>query len=254
MQLFDSHLHLDDAAFEADRDAVVARARAAGVVGMVSVGTGVVSSRAAIGLAEKYPEVFATVAIHPLDAHAATDDAMEALRMLAAHPKVVAIGETGLDFSRPDPPREVQREAFGRHIHLSRDLGLPLIIHCREAYEEVLGILQAAQVTNVIMHAFAGSVPIADTCVANGYAISLAGPVTFRNARVTADVARTVPLGNLLVETDAPGLAPEPFRGRRNEPGYLVHTVARIAALRDLPPDDVAHVTTQNARHIYGMR
>ncbi len=254
MQLFDSHLHLDDAAFEADRDAVVARARAAGVVGMVSVGTGVVSSRAAIGLAEKYPEVFATVAIHPLDAHAATDDAMEALRMLAAHPKVVAIGETGLDFSRPDPPREAQREAFGRHIILSRDLGLPLIIHCREAYEDVMGILQEEQVQNVIMHAFAGSVPIADACVASGYAISLAGPVTFKNARVTADVARTVPLGSLLVETDAPGLAPEPFRGRRNEPGYLVHSVARIAALRDLPPDDVAHVTTQNARHIYRVR
>ncbi len=251
MLLFDSHLHLDDAAFAADRDAVLARARTAGVIGLVTVGTSVRSSHAAIDLAGVYPEVYATVAIHPQEAHTATDDAMHALHTLATHPKVVAIGETGLDFSRPDPPRDVQREAFRRHIHLSRELGLPLIIHCRAPHDELFEMLQGALVPSVVMHAFSGSVDFAVACVAAGYAISLAGPVTFHNARATADVARTVPLERLLVETDAPGLAPEPVRGRRNEPAHLMYTVARIAALRDLPPDEVARATSQNAQRVY---
>lgn len=220
---------------------------------MVTVGTGVRSSRAAMSLAEVYPEVYATAAIHPQDAASATEDAMQNLRELADHPKVVAIGETGLDYAHPDPPRDVQRDAFDRHIRLSQDLRLPLIIHCREAFEDVLAILEGKEISTVIMHAFSGSAAIAEVCVARGYAISLAGPVTFRNARATAEVARTVPLESLLVETDAPALAPVPFRGRRNEPAYLVHTIAHIAALRGQTAEVIARVTTQNALRVYGV-
>ncbi len=253
MKLFDSHLHLDDAAFAADRDAVIARARAADVAGMVTIGTSVASSRAAIRLAEAYPEIYASVAIHPQDSAAATDDAMDELRTLAAHRKVVAIGETGLDYAHPDPPRNAQRNAFDRHIRLSRELRLPLIIHCRDAYDDVLAILQEAKVPTVVMHAFSGSRALADACVARGYTISLAGPVTFRNAGASAEVGRAVPLEFLLVETDAPGLAPVPHRGRRNEPAYLIHTVTRIAALRGVPPEDVAQATTKSARRVFGV-
>ncbi len=253
MRLFDSHLHLDDDAFDIDREAVIARARGAGIVGMVTVGTGIASSRAAIALADQYPEIYAAVAIHPQEASAATDEAMEAIRILAAHPKVVAIGETGLDFSRPEPPRPLQREVFIRHIQLSRALRLPLIIHCREAHKDVLAILGEGEARGVIMHAFSGSSAVAEECIASGYALSLAGPVTFRNAHASVDVARTVPLGLLLVETDAPALAPEPFRGRRNEPAHLAHTIAKIAALRGVPREEVARATALNARRVYAL-
>ncbi len=253
MELFDSHLHLDDEAFALDRDAVLGRARAAGIVRMVTVGTDIASSRVAIALAEGHSEIFAAVAVHPQNAREATEDAMAELRRLATHPKVVAVGETGLDFSRAEPPQEIQRDALRDHIRLSSELGLPIIIHCRKAHAEVLDTLQDARVPKVIMHAFSGSTDVAAKCVARGYAISLAGPVTFRNARGNLDVAQAVPLELLLVETDAPVLAPEPFRGRRNEPAYLTHTVARVAALRNLGPDEIADVTTANARRIYGV-
>lgn len=220
---------------------------------MITVGTSVASSRAAVGLAEAYPEVYASVAVHPQYAADATDGAMHDLRTLAEHPKVVAIGETGLDYAHADPPRDVQREAFDRHIRLSRTLRLPLIIHCREAYEDVLAVLQEAELPSVVMHAFSGSLELAETCVARGYAISVAGPVTFRNGRATAEVARSIPLEALLVETDAPGLAPVPHRGRRNEPAYLIHTVVQIAALRGLPLEAIARATTANAHRVYRM-
>jgi len=253
VKLFDSHVHLDAGAFAADRDAVIGRARAAGVMGLITVGTGLTSSRAAVELAAAYPEIYASVAIHPQDAAAITDQAMDELRTIAAHPKVVAIGETGLDYAHPDPPRDRQRDAFSRHIRLSRELQLPLIIHCRDAYDDVLAMLLEASVSSVVMHAFSGSKALAEACVARGYAISLAGPVTFRNAGASAEVGRAVPLEFLLVETDAPGLAPVPHRGRRNEPAYLIHTVTRIAALRGVPPEEVAQATTTSARRVFGV-
>lgn len=251
MELFDSHVHLDDGAFDEDREAVVARARAAGVVGMITVGTGVASSRGAVTLAERYPEVFAAVAIHPHDAQDATDQAMVELHALAGHPKVVAIGETGLDFVRESAPREVQRDAFRRHIRLSTVLRLPLIIHCREAYPQVLDILEEDFSGEVVMHAFSGTPEVARRCVDRGYAISVAGPVTYRNAGTLSTVAREAPLSHLLVETDAPVLTPEPFRGRRNEPSYLSHTVDRVAVLRDVAPEAVASATAENARRLF---
>lgn len=253
MELFDSHVHLDDEAFAADRDGVIARAAAAGVVGMTTVGTTIASSRAAVALADRVPAIFAAVAIHPHEAADATPEAMRELRTLAGHRKVVAIGETGLDFSRHAAPREGQRHAFLEHIRLSRELNLPLIIHCREAFAEMLEILTSEHARRVVMHAFSGSEDIAATCAAEGFCVSLAGPVTFRNARTAAGVAREVPLEALLVETDAPVLAPDPFRGRRNEPAYLPYIVQRIAELRGRASEEIAAVTAANARRVYAV-
>lgn len=220
---------------------------------MVTVGTDVASSRAAIALAERFSGVYAAVAIHPHEAGTVTPEAMAALRTLTAHPKVVALGETGLDYAKDYAPRDVQRHALIEHIRLSRDLDLPLVVHCREAYPDVLDILDREHAGRVTMHAFSGSVEVAHTCVTRGYFISLAGPVTFATARTTAQVAQEIPLESLLVETDAPVLTPEPFRGRRNEPAYLGYIVRRIAELRGRAPEEMAAVTAANARRAYGV-
>lgn len=251
MELIDSHVHLDDPAFDADRDLMVQRARDAGVIAMVTVGTTLAGSRAAVALAERYPEVYAAVAVHPHDAGGVTEDTMAALRALADHPKVVAVGETGLDFARPRPIPSVQEQVFRWHIDLSLARHLPLIVHCRDAYPAVLDILEERRATTVIMHAFSGSLDVAQDCAARGYVISLAGPVTFRNARIPVEVTRALPVSALLVETDAPVLAPVPFRGRRNEPAFLRYTVARIADVKGMAEADVAQATVENARRIF---
>ncbi|MGH2399317.1 MAG: TatD family hydrolase [bacterium] len=253
MELFDSHLHLDDQAFDPDRGQIVARAREAGVARMVTVGTGLESCRAAVALAEQYPDVFAALAIHPHDAGEATKEAMATLRLLAGHPKAVAIGETGLDFVRQTSPPDAQRRAFRAHLALARTCDLPVIIHCREAYPEVLRVLDDERVSRVIMHAFSGSVELAQQCVDRGYCVSLAGPVTYKNAHTPREVARAVPIDRLLIETDAPVLTPVPHRGRRNEPAYLTLIAARIAEIRGQPMEEVAAATTANARRIYGV-
>lgn len=253
MELFDSHVHLDDEAFAADLAAVIDRARQAGVIGMVTVGTDVASSHAAVDLADRFSNVHAAVAVHPHEAGRATPEAMAALGALAAQANVVAVGETGLDYAKDYASREVQRRAFIEHIQLSREHNLPLIVHCREAHSEVLEILERERPIGVVMHAFSGSADVARGCVARGYFISLAGPVTFRNARTAAEVAQEVPLEALLVETDAPVLTPEPFRGRRNEPAYLRHIVQRIAQLRGSQAEEIAAAITANARRVYAV-
>jgi TatD DNase family protein len=253
VKLVDSHVHLDDFAFDADRDAVVQRARDAGLIAMITVGTSVASSRAAVALAERYPDVYAAVAIHPHEAGEADPETMGEIGELAAHARVVAIGETGLDLARPAPTRQVQERVLRWHASLSVSTGLPLIIHCRDAFPAVLDILQEWNVTGVVMHAFSGTADIAQRCVDRGYMISMAGPVTFRNAPVPVEVARTVPLTSLLVETDAPVLAPVPFRGRRNEPAYLPYTVRRLAEVKGMPDDELAGATVENARRAFGI-
>lgn len=252
MGLFDSHVHLDDAAFDPDRDDVLARARAAGVDRMVTVGTDLASSRAAVELAERHAGVYAAVAIHPHAAVAATADAFFELRALAAHPKVVAIGETGLDFGGRSAPVEPQRDAFRAHLTLAREQRLPIIVHCRNAHRDVLEMLTETE-TAVIMHAFSGSVEIARECVARDYFISLAGPVTFRNADLPVKVAREVPASLLLVETDAPVLAPHPYRGKRNEPAYLRSIVERLAEIRAVPVEDLIETSAANAAKVFGV-
>ena len=253
LDLFDSHLHLDDDAFASDRDGILARARAAGVQGLLTVGTSLVSSRRAIALAEQHADVHAAVAIHPHVALEATPDALEELAALARHPRVAAIGETGLDFYRNFAPREAQEAAFRAHLALARTLDLPVIIHTRDAHAEVLRILEETPPPRAIMHCFSASLEVARICLDRGYYLGLGGPVTYRNARGALEIAKFVTPDRLLLETDAPYLPPEPHRGRRNEPSYLPLVAWAIAHARGVAAGTVAELTTANARAAFGL-
>jgi TatD DNase family protein len=251
--LFDTHAHLHFPEFADDLPAVLERARAAGVGRFVTIGTDVETSRAAVALAGREPGVWATVGIHPHDAAGADEAALAEIERLAAAPRVVAIGEIGLDFFRDLSPREAQERAFRRLLDLARRAGKPAVVHCRDAHAETLAILAEARVGEVggVMHCFSGDVAIARQCLDLGLAISLAGPVTYPNARALPEVARFVPADRLVVETDCPFLPPQGRRGQRNEPAYLAITAARVAELRGEPLDTLAARTTETARRIF---
>lgn len=249
-ELFDTHAHLHFPQFAADLDAVLARARAAGVRRLLTVGTDVETSGAAIALAAAHPDVWASVGVHPHDAAAADEAALAEIARLAAGPRVVAIGEIGLDFFRDLSPRDRQEAVFRRLLGLARRAGKPAVIHCRDAHARTLALLGEERVGEVggIMHCFSGDVDIARRCLDLGMLISLAGPVTYPNARALSEVARFVPADRLVVETDCPFLPPQGHRGRRNEPAYLAVTAARVAALRGEPLDALARRLSDNAR------
>jgi TatD DNase family protein len=254
LELIDSHVHLDDDAFTPDWDAMMARARGVGVRAFVSIATSLAGSRRAIALAEAHADVYATIGVHPHDAPSATPETLAELAALAKHPKVVAIGETGLDYFRNFAPRETQEAAFRAQLRLARDLGLPAIIHSRDAGDDVLEILAADGPKRVIMHAFSGPPEMAQQCVDRGYYIGLGGPITYRNARRTLEVAAAVPSDRMLLETDAPYLPPEPHRGKRNESSYLPLIAAAVARARDVAAGTVAEITTLNAIEAFGLR
>ncbi len=247
----DAHLHLDAPAFDADRDAVIARAVAAGVRLMVSAGTSIVGSRRTITFAEQHPEVVAAVGIHPEAAAEATPASLDALREMVGHPRTVAVGEVGLDYYREAVPRREQVEAFRAQVRLAREVGLPLVVHDREAHGDVDRILEDEGVTQVILHCFSGTPERALRCAAAGWTLSLAGPLTFARPGALREVARVVPLDRVLVETDAPYLAPAPFRGRRCEPAFLPYTARALAALRELEGQALARQIMENARRLF---
>jgi TatD DNase family protein len=268
--LVDAHAHLDDRAFAADREAVIARAVAAGVSRILTVGVDLPSSRAAVALADKHPAVYAAVGLHPHDARKWHEATARELRALAQHPRVVAIGETGLDFYRNLSPREAQIAAFRAQLALADELGLPVIIHDREAHSEVMAILRewltqvrspqsevrspGAEVGGLargVLHAFSGDLTMAEEISRLGFFIALGGPLTFANARRPVEIARQLPLERLLLETDCPYLTPEPFRGRRNEPAYVRYVAERLAQIRAQPVEIVAKATTQNALTLF---
>jgi len=253
--LFDTHAHLHFPDFDADREAMLARAREAGVRRMLTIGTEPESSRAALSLATREEGVWAAVGIHPHDAAGADAAALAEIERLAAEPRVVAVGEIGLDYFRNLSPREDQQLTFRALIGVARRVSKPVVIHCREAHEDVLAILAEERVTEIrgIMHCFSGDVAIARRCLDLGLLISLAGPVTYPNARALPDVARFVPAGDLVVETDCPFLPPQGYRGKRNEPAYLALTAARVAELRGERLADTAARTTANACALLGI-
>lgn len=254
MPLFDTHAHLHFPDLAADLEAVLDRARGAGVSAIVTVGTDRDTNPAAVQLAEKLPGVYAAVGIHPHDAAEARDADFDAIRALADRStKVVALGEMGLDFFRNLSPRDVQARVFRRQLALARELGKPVIVHCRDAHEETLAVLAEERVGEVggVMHCFSADVPVAKRCLDLGLLISLAGPVTYKNARALPEVARLVPEDRLVVETDCPYLPPEPHRGRRNEPAYVRLTAARIAELRGVDPEALASAMTRNAARLF---
>ena len=231
LDLFDTHAHLHFPEFDADREAVMARAREAGVRRMLTIGTEPESSRAAVAFAAREADVWATVGIHPHDAAEADAAALAEIERLAAEPRVVALGEIGLDYFRNLSPREDQQRVFRALIRVARRVGKPVVIHCREAHDDVLTILAEERVADVrgIMHCFSGDVAIARRCLDLGLLVSLAGPVTYPNARALPDVARFVPADRLVVETDCPFLPPQGYRGKRNEPAYIAITAACVA-------------------------
>jgi len=251
----DSHCHLDHPDFDADRAAVVSRARAAGVTHLITVGTDLDSSARAKALARAHPEVFATVGVHPHDAGAAPADYLARLPALADDTRVVAIGEIGLDFHYDLSPRDVQRRLFVEQIGLARQLGLPVVVHLREAYDEGLGALQregAGEVGGVI-HCFSGTLAQAQRALELGFSVSIPGIVTYAHPGELREVVRALPLDSLLVETDAPYLAPVPRRGQRNEPAFLRHTVDRIAELTGNTVADVRRTTGRAAARRFGL-
>jgi TatD DNase family protein len=256
MRLFDTHAHLHFPDYAEDLDAVLDRARAAGVRGMVTIGTDRETNHAVVELARRMPDVWATVGIHPHDAGLAVeDDFAEMERLARSEPKVVGLGEMGLDFFRNLSPPDAQRQVFRRQIHIARDARKPLVIHCREAHDETLAILAEEKAREVggVMHCFSGDVEIAGRCLDLGLFISLAGPVTYKNARALPEVARFVPEDRLVVETDCPYLPPTPHRGKRNEPAYVALTAAFVAELRGADPEALGDALTANATRLFGI-
>jgi TatD DNase family protein len=255
MTLVDSHCHLDDRQFDADRDAVLERAREAGVETMLAVGTGngPPDLEAGIRLAERYAQMVATVGVQPHDASKATPETYNRLRELLAHPKVVALGEIGLDYHYNFSPPEVQREVFARQLELARAASRPVIVHTREAWPDTLRLIAEAGVGSGIMHCFSGGPEEAERSLALGFHISFAGVVTFPKALPIQAAARMVPLERLLVETDAPYLAPVPHRGKRNEPAFVLETARKVAELRGMALEEIAAATTENFRRLFGM-
>ena len=254
-ELFDTHAHLHFPEFAGDLDAVLARARAAGVRRMVTIGTDVATSRAAAALAAREPDVWAAVGIHPHEAADADEAALTEIERLASAPRVVAIGETGLDFFRDRSPREAQTRAFTAQVALARRLGKPVLVHCRDAHAETLALLAAdgRLERGGIMHCFSGDVALARRCIELGLLVSLAGPVTYPKPGALPDVARAIPADRLVVETDCPFLPPQPYRGKRNEPAYLAITAARVAELRGEALADLAGRMSENARALFRL-
>ena len=253
MFLTDTHAHLDFPQFDGDREEVIARALAAGVGSIINVGADLASSRRAVALAEAHPQIYAAVGVHPHDAKTLTDEVLKELRELAQHPKVIAIGEIGLDFYRDLSPRDEQQRAFERQLALASELGKPVIIHDRQAHAEVLAILRRWPGLRGVLHCFSGDLDMAHEAIEMGFYISVGGPVTFKNARRLPEIVRQLPLERLLVETDCPYLAPHPYRGKRNEPAYVRLVAQKVAELKGVPLERVARVTTANARQLFGL-
>jgi len=256
MRIIDTHAHLHFPEYAGELPVVLERARGAGIAGIVTIGTDRETNEAAVRLAESLPGVYATVGIHPHDAGRATEDDLAAMEALArGSQKVVALGEMGLDFFRDLSPRDAQERVFRRQLALARDLGKPVVIHCRDAHPETLAILAEERVAAVggVMHCFSADVDVARRCLDLGLLLSMAGPVTYKNARALPDVARFAPEDRLVVETDCPFLPPHPHRGQRNEPAYIALTLARVAELRGADPGALAEATTRNATRLFGL-
>ncbi|MCA1057248.1 TatD family hydrolase [Rossellomorea aquimaris] len=253
--LFDTHVHLNAEQFNEDLEEVISRAKEAGVGRMVVVGFDRPTIERAMELVERYEFLYASVGWHPVDAIDMTDGDLAWIEELASHPKVVAIGEMGLDYHWDKSPKEIQKEVFRKQIHLAKRVKLPIIIHNREATQDIVDILreEGAEEVGGIMHCFSGSAEIAKECVDMNFYISLGGPVTFKNAKKPKEVAQEIPLEKLLIETDCPYLAPHPNRGKRNEPAYVKLVAEQIAELKGIPLEEVENVTTQNANKLFNI-
>jgi TatD DNase family protein len=254
MMLIDTHVHLDFPEF-ADLDGVLARAAQNGILEMVTIGIDAASSGQAVALAQSHERIYATVGLHPHGAAVLIAERLDELRGLGRQSRVVAIGEIGLDYYRDRQPRDIQQRCLRQQLELAVELKLPAVIHVRDAYEDFLTVISdyARSLTGLVLHCFSGDWPVARRCLDLGGYLSIPGTVTFAKADIQQQVVRQAPLERLLLETDAPFLAPVPYRGKTNEPSYLLHTAKKIAALKELPLAEIARQTTENARNVFHL-
>ena len=248
---FDSHAHLDDARFQQDFEEILARMAENRVTRMMNIGCDLPSSENSVRLAERFDWVWAAVGSHPDDADHVDEARIAVYRQLAKHPRVKAIGEIGLDYHYEDVPRGVQQQAFRMQMALAEELGLPVVVHEREAHGDGLAIVDEFPNVRGVFHCFSGSPELAHELVRRGWYIGFTGVVTFKNARKAVETAQSIPLDRILIETDCPYMAPEPFRGRRNDPSYVPLVAQKIAALRGISAEEAAQATWDNACRLF---
>ncbi|MGM7724488.1 TatD family hydrolase [Metabacillus sp. Hm71] len=253
--LFDTHAHLNAVQYEEDIVEVIQRAKAENVTHIVVVGFDKETITKAMELTNQYDMIYAAVGWHPVDAIDMTDEDLAWIKELTSHPKVVAIGEMGLDYYWDKSPKDVQKEVFRKQIQLAKEVQLPIIIHNRDATEDVVKILNEEKASEVggIMHCFTGSLEVAKQCMDMNFYLSFGGPVTFKNAKKPKEVVKEIPMERLLIETDCPYLTPHPFRGKRNEPSYVKYVAEQIAELRGISIEEVATKTSDNAKKLFGI-
>jgi TatD DNase family protein len=251
--LIDSHAHLEMSDFDRDRDAVIARAIGAGVDLMITVGTTVDDCEKAVSIAARHEAVYAAIGIHPHEVKDIDETTYGNLKRLAKAYKVVAYGEIGLDFFRNLSPKDVQIRRFGEQLEIADEVGLPIIIHDREAHKETLEMLQGWGGKRGVIHCFSGDYGMARKCLDMGFYISIPGAVTFGKSEKLQEVVRRLPIAGMLLETDAPYLTPHPNRGKRNEPAYVVHTARKVAELKGLSFENVASATSRNTKSLFGI-
>jgi TatD DNase family protein len=254
--LIDSHAHLEMPEFRRDLTEVIERAKASGVEYIFTVGTEKKDWTRALEIAHLSPSVYAILGVHPHNAKEIDEETYRTLRKLCADEKVRAFGEIGLDFYRNRSPQDVQLRRFREQIQLAKDLSLPIVVHDREAHQETLEILKSekAEEYGGIIHCFSGDYEMAEECIEMGFYISIPGTITFKNAEGFQEIIKRLPLESLLIETDAPFLAPVPFRGKRNEPSYVRYTAQKVAEIKKVSFEKVAEVTTENALHVYRLK
>ncbi len=249
--LFDTHAHLNDEAFDKDREELIEGLAEKGVGFVMNAGCSLASSKECIALAEKYPFLYASVGSHPDSADEICDEVLEQYLEMSRHPKVKAIGEIGLDYYYENFDREVQLRAFQMQMELARQAELPVIVHERDAHGDGMDMVRKFPEIGGVFHCYSGSPEMAQQLVERGWYIGFTGVLTFKNARKAVETAASIPLERIVLETDCPYMSPEPFRGRRNDPGRLIHMAEKLAEIRNLPVEEIIRITTENAKRLY---
>ena len=252
MMLFDTHAHLNDEAFNADREALLAGLQEKGIGLVMNAGCSLEASREVVQMAKQNPWLYAAVGSHPDSADEVNEEVLEEYRKLCKlNPEVKAIGEIGLDYHYEDIPRQIQQKAFRMQMELARELDLPVIVHERDAHEDGMAIVREFPTVKGVFHCYSGSAEMARQLVEMGWYIGFTGVLTFKNARKAVETAASIPLDRIVLETDCPYMAPEPFRGKRNDPGYLYRMAQQLAAIRGITPQEAAAITTENGKKLY---
>lgn len=248
---FESHAHYDDERFDEDRDTLLASFPAEGIETVVNASSDIKSSKASIALSEKYPFFYAAVGVHPHEVDSITEADINELRELSKHPKVVAIGEIGLDYYYDLSPRDLQRHWFKRQLELADELKMPVIIHSRDAAQECFDIIKNSNVRNGVIHCYSGSAEMAEEYIKMGFYIGVGGSLTFKNNKKGVETVERIPIEKILIETDSPYLAPVPYRGKRNDSRLLKYVVERISQIKNIPENDICNITKNNAQNLF---